>query len=179
MNNFKIDQNIIGIAKGILSGTEMRVKRLEKMWENINEQDVLKFLKSDDVVFTEELIKFIFSYFEDMDELIRLKKTARSISFKIREFYGVKTKKSELWQVKFDKAKSLNIHHVISTLTGVTEFKYNISCPFHKDKGPSMKVYEDSFYCFSCSKGGSVVDFVMYNNDLDFKKAIEFLYNNF
>ena len=33
-------------------------------------------------------------------------------------------------------------------------------CPFHPDRNPSMKVYRDGFYCFSCGTGGDVVKFV-------------------
>ena len=25
-------------------------------------------------------------------------------------------------------------------------------CPFHDDKTPSLKVYDDHFYCFGCAK---------------------------
>ena len=25
-------------------------------------------------------------------------------------------------------------------------------CPFHKDKNASAKMYDNSFYCFSCNK---------------------------
>ena len=36
-----------------------------------------------------------------------------------------------------------------------------IPCPFpdHADSHPSMKLYEDSFYCFSCNRGGSIYTF--------------------
>ena len=33
-----------------------------------------------------------------------------------------------------------------------------ICCPFHDDKTPSMKLYDDHFYCFGCQKSGDVVD---------------------
>ena len=31
-------------------------------------------------------------------------------------------------------------------------------CPFHDDHAPSMKLYEDHFYCFGCGKHGDVID---------------------
>ena len=31
-------------------------------------------------------------------------------------------------------------------------------CPFHPDKTPSMKLYEDHFYCFGCGVHGDVID---------------------
>ena len=33
-------------------------------------------------------------------------------------------------------------------------------CPFHSEKTPSLKLYDDGFYCFGCGAGGSVIDFV-------------------
>lgn len=33
-------------------------------------------------------------------------------------------------------------------------------CPFHADRHPSMKVYRDGYYCFSCGSGGDVFTFV-------------------
>lgn len=37
----------------------------------------------------------------------------------------------------------------------------NILCPFHADRNPSCKIYEEtnSFYCFSCGAGGDVITF--------------------
>ncbi len=33
-------------------------------------------------------------------------------------------------------------------------------CPFHADHRPSMRVYPDGYYCFSCGSGGDVVKFI-------------------
>lgn len=33
-------------------------------------------------------------------------------------------------------------------------------CPFHNEKHPSFKVYEDHYHCFGCGKHGDHVDFV-------------------
>ena len=33
-----------------------------------------------------------------------------------------------------------------------------ICCPFHADRTPSMKLYDDHFYCFGCQKSGDVID---------------------
>ncbi len=35
-----------------------------------------------------------------------------------------------------------------------------VRCPFHQDRTPSMKLYEDHFYCFGCGKHGDVVTLV-------------------
>ena len=34
------------------------------------------------------------------------------------------------------------------------------SCPFHNDGTPSMKIYDDSFYCFGCHEHGDIIGFV-------------------
>ena len=46
-----------------------------------------------------------------------------------------------------------------------------ISCPFHKEKTASMKIYADSFYCFGCGKSGDIFSFVQNMNNCDFKTA--------
>ncbi len=58
--------------------------------------------------------------------------------------------------------------------------KYNIkirnnmcSCPFHKDKNPSMKIYDKSFYCFSCNRTGDIIQFVQYLFNLSFVDAMK------
>ena len=33
-----------------------------------------------------------------------------------------------------------------------------VRCPFHDDHMPSMKLYDDHFYCFGCGRHGDVVD---------------------
>ena len=39
-------------------------------------------------------------------------------------------------------------------------FSGMVRCPFHEDHTPSMKLYEDHFYCFGCGKHGDVVTLV-------------------
>lgn len=43
------------------------------------------------------------------------------------------------------------------------------SCPFHSDRTPSLKIYDEGgWYCFSCNRGGSVIDLAaaLYNTDI-------------
>lgn len=46
-------------------------------------------------------------------------------------------------------------------------------CPFHADKTPSFKVYEEDYHCFGCGAHGDVVDFVMETQRCDHAEAIE------
>lgn len=50
-------------------------------------------------------------------------------------------------------------------------------CPFHNEKSPSFIVSADrqTFHCFGCGKGGSVFDFLMFYEHLDFAEALEVL----
>ena len=40
------------------------------------------------------------------------------------------------------------------------QFSDMVRCPFHEDHTPSMKLYEDHFFCFGCGKHGDVVTLV-------------------
>lgn len=35
-----------------------------------------------------------------------------------------------------------------------------IVCPFHREDTASLRIYENSFYCFGCGVGGDVIKFV-------------------
>ncbi len=55
--------------------------------------------------------------------------------------------------------------------------RYFGNCPFHNEKTPSFSVEpgKQFFYCFGCNKGGSVFQFVMSIENLDFPEALRFL----
>jgi len=48
------------------------------------------------------------------------------------------------------------------------------TCPFHKDKSPSMKWYPQTktLHCFSCGWHGDVISFIMKRDGLTFKEVI-------
>ena len=48
-------------------------------------------------------------------------------------------------------------------------------CPFHSEKSPSFTVNEERglFHCFGCGAGGSVFTFLMQQERLEFREAIE------
>ncbi|MDO8598495.1 MAG: CHC2 zinc finger domain-containing protein [bacterium] len=50
-------------------------------------------------------------------------------------------------------------------------------CPFHNEKSPSFMVNRQKqvFYCFGCQAGGSVFDFVMKREGLEFAEALKLL----
>lgn len=54
-----------------------------------------------------------------------------------------------------------------------------ICCPFHKDDSPSMKLYDDHYYCFGCGEHGDVIDFVSKLFSVSPKEAAERLAQDF
>lgn len=52
--------------------------------------------------------------------------------------------------------------------------KFQGLCPFHADKkSPSFFVYpNNTFHCFGCQAHGTIIDFVMRYDNLDFKSAL-------
>jgi DNA primase len=46
-------------------------------------------------------------------------------------------------------------------------------CPFHQEKTPSFRVYDDHYHCFGCGAHGSLFDFVMHAEKVDFRTAVE------
>jgi DNA primase len=52
---------------------------------------------------------------------------------------------------------------------------YKGCCPFHEEKTPSFNVLPSRgmFHCFGCGVGGSVIDFVMKQERLEFIEALE------
>lgn len=79
-----------------------------------------------------------------------------------------------------DEVKSrLNIVDIIGQRVKLTKAGRNFKglCPFHNEKTPSFMVSSErqSFHCFGCGKGGSVIDFVMEYERVDFREALETL----
>lgn len=54
---------------------------------------------------------------------------------------------------------------------------YKTLCPFHKEKNPSLVIFPDtnSWYCFGCGAGTTIVDFVKLYYNMSFKQAINYL----
>lgn len=79
-----------------------------------------------------------------------------------------------------DEVKSrLNIVDIIGKRVTLKKAGRNFKglCPFHNEKTPSFIVSPDrqTFHCFGCGKGGSIFDFVMLSDHVDFSEALETL----
>jgi len=78
-----------------------------------------------------------------------------------------------------DVKRMLSMRQVASFYGYDEDRRHLCTCPFHKDKHPSMKIYpnDKGFYCFACQTGGDVITFVkaLYGiqNEESCKKLIE------
>lgn len=71
---------------------------------------------------------------------------------------------------------------IVSVISSYVEVKrtgrdYVCSCPFHSEKTPSCHIYTEnqSFYCFGCSAGGDVINFIRLIERLDYVESVRFL----
>ena len=88
--------------------------------------------------------------------------------YHINNIIPQKTWQNSSINCKFYETDIFNQIKNILEITSVIEYygvsinrKGFASCPFHQEKTPSFKVYDENFYCFGCGKGGTVIDFVM------------------
>ena len=73
----------------------------------------------------------------------------------------------------------LNIVDVVSKYLTLkrTGSRYTGLCPFHNEKTPSFTVTPEKnlFYCYGCHKGGTIFDFIMEIENMDFYDSMKFL----
>lgn len=80
----------------------------------------------------------------------------------------------------FDEVKSRLDMRTVCAEYGFTPNRSGyICCPFHNEKTPSMRLYEQSFYCFGCHIGGDVVSFVSKLFDLSAIEAVKKINTDF
>ena len=76
----------------------------------------------------------------------------------------------------------LQANDIVDIVSGYVRLKRSGSsfmgcCPFHREKTPSFHVSADKqlYHCFGCGAGGSVIQFIMNAEGLDFPDALRFL----
>ena len=61
----------------------------------------------------------------------------------------------------FAEIKSMLSMQEVARFYGLEMNRAGMACyPFHNDKNPSLKVYDDHFYCFGCGATGDQTGFV-------------------
>ena len=76
----------------------------------------------------------------------------------------------------------IQANDIVDIVSGYVKLKRSGSsfmgcCPFHREKTPSFHVSADKqlYHCFGCGAGGSVIQFIMNAEGLDFPDALRFL----
>lgn len=91
---------------------------------------------------------------------------------RIRNLYKKmkKTPEIEKYELNIQKAKNVPIE----TLYNFTRKKNMLSCPFHSDSHPSVKLNKNNtIKCFSCGFFGDSISLFMKLNNLKFKEAVQ------
>lgn len=105
------------------------------------------------------------------EQIIVLEKRLLSTKKETQDFDIDSIKKISLIEVL--RSYNIEVKHI-----GIN--RSHCCCPFHEEKTPSCVIYEDqnSFYCYGCGKGGSVIDFIMFMKQYTFFQACRDLINN-
>jgi hypothetical protein len=78
-------------------------------------------------------------------------------------------------EVSLDIIKSIPIKDIVGVkMNSQTKSRGYFPCPLHNETKPSFVWYKDnnSFYCFGCGAGGSVIDLYMAIYKVPFKEAL-------
>lgn len=75
----------------------------------------------------------------------------------------------------FDLIRAIPIKDLLGEPVMASHNRAKYLCPLHNEKKPSFNWYKDtnSWYCFGCAKGGSVIDLVMAMDGCDATEAIK------
>lgn len=126
----------------------------------------------------EQIKKILDSYSANKDKIL-LERDLSAMCYQLNKSQN-KVQTNTEWDKAYEHARNaVRITSVIIHFLGITNLNRNVPCPFHKDKSPSLRAYEDNnfFICFGCGARGSPVDFVMQYKNCSFKEAVLYLSN--
>lgn len=110
------------------------------------------------------------------NEIIPLKNRYKRLCFQ-NEILNNPTKKRKVIDIDGLKS-SIDLRDLVGGyihLRRVSE-RYSVGkCLFHNERTPSFTVYRDHYFCFGCQEHGSVIDFIMKMENVDFKEALNIL----
>lgn len=122
------------------------------------------------------------SFYHDYVDICLIKPSIEDVQKKIKKniFYlsalkpQPKENRNKITDQDIQRAKQIPISNFLQINRSGFAF-----CPFHKETQGSLKVYEkqNTWYCFSCQKGGDCVDLIMNMQNKSFLESIKFLIN--
>ena len=163
-NNYLIEKEILNsFSKEDLKNfikdwdnTYMKEKLLYNfsLWRKFNDP-LYKDLWKMDKNFIEQM-SYIFHWWEELD-------FNKNVLEKFKRHYKINYEKSNFKNHISIDIKSIPIKEIMSKYINLpNNLKWNIKCCFHKDKSPSLKIYEwnNSWYCFGCQRWWWIVEFI-------------------
>ena len=78
-----------------------------------------------------------------------------------------------------DLKRMYSIREILSRYSVKVNHKGFCNCMFHSEKTDSMKVYENSFYCFGCGASGDIFTLVSHFEECNFQEAFVKLGGNY
>jgi hypothetical protein len=86
-----------------------------------------------------------------------------------------KKKEGKITDEDIARAKAVPIESLFPGVLRKSAGRLTGKCPFHEEKTASFVIYEkqNSWWCYGCSEGGSVIDFVMKTQNLKFLDAVK------
>ena len=78
-----------------------------------------------------------------------------------------------MFKYDLDFIKSLVPMPDLAEKYGVKVRRGKCCCPFHGDRHPSMKIYDNGFNCFACGAHGDIFTWVQMMDSISFLQSIE------
>ena len=121
----------------------------------------------------------VFDTMMEGKDLPFLRRALSSMRFELKMSQGG-FNSDDNWQISYRRAtEDIRIEDVVVRFLNISPEKLgcNISCPFHEDKKPSLRIYtnKNRFVCFSCGASGMPIDFIIKLKECDFKTAVNIL----
>lgn len=150
-------------------------KRIKKLLEMVKNSKVSEFKKW----FVREWIKV-----DKVQDLLGIGRDIRRLNRLDRLFSGKTNPEIRNWQTAKELALQVPILEIAQR--HVRNLKrsgqnYTGRCLFHDDRHPSMVIYPEtnSYFCFGCQNGGSVINFTQGIHNCSYKEAVKILNKNY
>lgn len=82
-------------------------------------------------------------------------------------------KEWDITQEDINRVKSIEMKSIIEQYWLEVNSSDFCKCPFHTDKTSSMKIYQNSFYCYWCWQWGDVISFIELKDNMGFIDIIK------
>lgn len=157
--------------KAEIKAYKAEIARLDVAREEEYENKILKAKLGE----KKELQRKSDEYYDELRSKYESK--VKSAMFKLAHLEGKPETTDGVSEVDIEGAKQVPITDFYTDKLHKSGKRAKGRCPFHNEKTASFTIYLDqnSFYCYGCHAGGSVVDFVMRQQDLSFLQAVKLL----